>query len=329
MICVVAQQVSALYDVVVTGVFGKPIRDLRNAQFLIDWYTYLTKYGLGEEGVFRKSGDHGTIIDLKQRYNRGMRIHLDAPDEVGTQLDGVHIVADLLKTWFRSLPLKLISAEVVEELTSMDTQTEELRGIFIKQMADPAVTPPIFAAVLRQLFDFLHLVAARSGENKMTASNLAVCFTPSLCYITMDQMESADRILKRLAQCLAFAISEPAEWLPISDAMRAVGSGAVPSVGSVVVDAAAGGDAAGSANSNVVTAAVPTGGDSTTHDNSNGKKDTESGTDAAGAHVREDSDLTKMVKSAKRVRPCRCFCRVALYRCFVSMFLVAIPPLIL
>lgn len=76
-------------------------------------------------------------------------------------------------------------------------------------------TPPVFAAALRQLFDFLSLVAEHAEINKMTASNLAVCFTPTLSYLPLTHMESADRILKKLANCIAQAILAPADWLPL------------------------------------------------------------------------------------------------------------------
>jgi len=280
----------------VVGVFGKPIVNLSDAPFLLDWYNHLTKYGLEVEGIFRVSGQHEAINDLRSRYNRGDRIHLDAADEVGSNSDGVHIVADLLKTWFRSLPIKLISAEVVETLAEHDSG--DLQKTFTQLMMNEEVTPRIDAAVLRQLFEFLSGVAARSDVNKMTASNLAVCFTPTLCYLPMSKMESADRILKKLAQCLASAMTDPAAWLPISqEDMAKVGAGeqrngcASPTAAAV----AAGGGSNGSG-------AVETGG-SSKDGHTAAAAGSERGAPAASAtaHVREDSDLTKLVKSAKQV----------------------------
>lgn len=114
----------------IQGVFGKPIESLESATYLYDWYEYLRRYGLKVEGVFRVSGQHETIADLKARYNAGETIELDSEKEVGSTPSGVHIVADLLKSFFRKLPIKLISSEVVEGVAVIDQSEEEMKTKF-------------------------------------------------------------------------------------------------------------------------------------------------------------------------------------------------------
>lgn len=62
------------------------------------------------EGIFRRSGNHGEIIALKERVNRG--------EDVDLKDVNVHVIAGLLKSFLRDLTEPLLTFELYDEITS-------------------------------------------------------------------------------------------------------------------------------------------------------------------------------------------------------------------
>lgn len=60
------------------------------------------------EGIFRRSGNYTTIVNLKQRINAG--------EEVDFKDIDTHVIAGLLKTFLRDLKEPLLTFELYEEI---------------------------------------------------------------------------------------------------------------------------------------------------------------------------------------------------------------------
>jgi hypothetical protein len=129
---------------------------------------HLTKFHLEEPGLFRVSGGHGEIQNMKR--------HCDYEGKLPV-LEGQnpHAVAGLLKLYFRELPDCLLTCSAYEKLVDAVKEQEE------KKITDVmAHLPDASRATLDFLLDFLMDVQAHSSVNKMACKNLAIVFAPTL-----------------------------------------------------------------------------------------------------------------------------------------------------
>jgi hypothetical protein len=90
-----------------------------------------------------------------------------------------HDVACLLKMFFAELPEPIFPYKCYERLISVCRHEDAglRQQMYLAQLK---LLPELNAVTVRFLFEFLHTVAMRSGENKMTSANLGVCFGPTL-----------------------------------------------------------------------------------------------------------------------------------------------------
>ncbi|RKO84257.1 RhoGAP domain-containing protein [Blyttiomyces helicus] len=139
--------------------------------------------GLDKEGIYRVSGKVTDVTDLKARLEE----NLDNIDLESDHWD-IHVVAALIKMYLRQLPVPVIEfspqerAEFARHIEP--SRTAELRKR-IKAL------PKGHKPVLKRLADHLALVAAHSGQNKMTLQNLALIFTPFMFQAQQDLVEAA------------------------------------------------------------------------------------------------------------------------------------------
>jgi hypothetical protein len=159
--------------------------------------TLLEKRGLDTEGLFRVPGDH----------NRVRAIWALFASELGAAIDNepVNNVAGALKLYIRTCKPPLIPPECIARLLTLQhAESVRVAAVIEAQSGkstprvksdevadDPALPPNISKtlmhgmsahdfAVLARIVALLARVAARSDENKMTLSNLAVVFGPAL-----------------------------------------------------------------------------------------------------------------------------------------------------
>lgn len=103
-----------------------------------------------------------------------------------------HVIAGLLKLYFREIPAPIFPKNCYRDLLladgkltfdlvtfSKDIEEPEQRLFRIKDIVLDQLPPQNFKAV-QMVFALLYKVQERSSVNKMTASNLGICWGPTL-----------------------------------------------------------------------------------------------------------------------------------------------------
>lgn len=136
------------------------------------------------EGIFRRSGHLVKINDIKRRINLGENVNLDNED--------THVIAGLLKSFFRELAEPLLTYELFDEIIKYLEWPKDERPRNVKLMLREKL-PEENYEVFKYLVEFLVKVMERKDFNKMTSSNLAIVFAPNLVWPKQNQM-SLDEI---------------------------------------------------------------------------------------------------------------------------------------
>ena len=137
-------------------------------------------------GLFRISGDSREINDMKVRLDVGepVDLHVAAP----------HSVAGLLKMWLRELPEPLLTfdlyAPIIAAVRSATQQQQPPSALLDALDALLCQLPAAHRHTISALLDFLRSVSDCSAVNFMTASNLAICFSPNVLRPRIETLES-------------------------------------------------------------------------------------------------------------------------------------------
>ena len=151
-------------------------------------------FGLDVEGIYRTSGSAPHIMEMKAMFDNGTNgsnISLETPTNTGldsSQVDfrnpasfhhDIASVTTLLKLFLRDLPDPLLTLASYNDFIAAakiddDIQRRDALHAVINGLPDPNY------ATLRVLTLHLARVAEHSGRNRMTPSNLAICFGPTL-----------------------------------------------------------------------------------------------------------------------------------------------------
>ena len=131
------------------------------------WSTLKQNGGLAEEGIFRLAPDAQTCDALREALNTDA----NALERIGENTDP-HVLANLIKIWFRMLPERLLSGISAEQLASCEGGPEcmELLHTF---------APPIKGLFL-WLLDVMADVAAQRATNRMDERAIAIVVCPNL-----------------------------------------------------------------------------------------------------------------------------------------------------
>ena len=121
---------------------------------------------LREVGLYRLCGSQREIKELKERFNAGEDVDLG-------QVADCNVVTGLFKLWMREMKDKPIT-------------------LAAKTPAEVDALPEMRKALVLLLAKHLARVASRSDVNKMTVSNLAICWTPTL--------EMSEKLLRELIE---------------------------------------------------------------------------------------------------------------------------------
>ena len=179
------------------SVFGAPLEDLSKradavgevplvAHLLIQ--RIMTGSGpsgrllLEAEGVFRLSAEPDDVDTLKRSLDGSTATAMGAVRE---ECDP-HVLATTLKQWLRKLPISLVPDPVYKELVAIGQKAQAEGG-----GAPSAATIAALAALLPKLpqpnlltlhalMEVLEAVAQHESSNRMSATNLALVFAPTL-----------------------------------------------------------------------------------------------------------------------------------------------------
>ncbi|KAJ3178284.1 hypothetical protein HK101_010147 [Irineochytrium annulatum] len=153
---------------------------------------------MNEVGIYRVGGSTTEINKLKAQFNTGMDVDLFQRDaETGTETDS-NAVCSVIKAFLRELPEPILTSRLAQEFQALFPGGEDPSGSVSFPPTAAAEPPPISSRVLSELkvlctrlprcnictlrFFMAHLdrIQRRSSANKMSISNLAVIFTPTL-----------------------------------------------------------------------------------------------------------------------------------------------------
>jgi len=148
------------------------------------------------EGIYRKSGGSGQSKAITQLFERGDYANFDLCDS--DRFNDICSVASVLKTYFRSLPVPLLTFDLHDHFMSAvqirepATKNKSLLDLVNKLPAEHYYT-------LRRLMLHLHRVHERCEKNLMTARNLGVVFGPTLMRSRDPGAEFSDMAGKALS----------------------------------------------------------------------------------------------------------------------------------
>lgn len=169
---------------------------------------------LKTEGLFRIPPHSQLLSILKEAYDRGQKfvVWKEGPfawaqpgmdpsilREVPQQdTYNTHLAAGLIKLWYRELKTPVFGERCYEEMklrfpVDKEPTVNELADVFSPASTRSLLSPSARSVVTLHLLPLLDLVASHQAENKMSPSNLAICFAPALV-CGSDQMADAKMI---------------------------------------------------------------------------------------------------------------------------------------
>ncbi|XP_059831447.1 rho GTPase-activating protein 1 [Hypanus sabinus] len=134
---------------------------------------YIKQHGLNKEGIFRRSANISLVREVLDKYNNGIPVDF-------TTYGDVHLAAVILKTFLRELPEPLLTYDLYDQVVSFGKVPVTNQAETMKMMIQ--TLPEVNCVVLQYLLGLLRLVADHSEQNKMTPSNLALVFGPTLMW---------------------------------------------------------------------------------------------------------------------------------------------------
>ncbi|KAI9029886.1 Rho GTPase activation protein [Phycomyces nitens] len=147
---------------------------------------YVDSHGVMEVGIYRISGSMSTVNGLRTLFEDGSDVDLEV-----TQPDP-HAVGALLKMYLRELPEPIVPTELAQEYSQVIAEairtqedaakdTLSLTPALLKTMQTMTATLPRDSFhLLRLLCAHLRRISAQAATNRMTTSNLALIFIPTL-----------------------------------------------------------------------------------------------------------------------------------------------------
>ncbi|KAI5722104.1 hypothetical protein M8J76_003778 [Diaphorina citri] len=193
-------------------VFGVPLSQLSSSDgkvpSLVDrLITTIELRGIYTEGIYRKSGIHSKIQELKTKIDEGKLPELEL------EVYSVHILANLLKLFLREMPEPLLTFEYYEEfLRAADLTEDRVSTLFSILKTLPK---PNFDLMERLIFH-LARVAYHEEANRMTPNSLAIVFAP--CILRQRHFPAQDALsdISRQTLCIELIISEQLKKLAVT-----------------------------------------------------------------------------------------------------------------
>jgi hypothetical protein len=178
-------------------VFGVSLQDLMKNQeqscstlkipvFIHQTLNLLLENGaINEKGLFRISANHGVVTQTKLLVDSGIPLTYSP---TGCDL---HVLASLIKCFFRDLPSSLfpydISIQLLKLQKNASDQQSDMNVEDLKRLLNGL--PSHNWHLANAIFRFFSQIAANSKVNCMTASNLAITSAPNLIDHTITSYE--------------------------------------------------------------------------------------------------------------------------------------------
>lgn len=153
---------------------------------------HIIAHGLDTVGIFRMSGAKRDVDRLRKEFDTNPRATLLPTEDI-------HAVAVVLKQWLRELPDAVIPQDFHDKcLTFIRTLPREAQNAAIRQAL--AALPPTSQYLLQHVVSFIALIASHQEQNKMSLSNLAIVFVPTLGLqpLGLEDQDHAFRLFERL-----------------------------------------------------------------------------------------------------------------------------------
>ncbi|XP_065053861.1 N-chimaerin-like [Rhopilema esculentum] len=131
--------------------------------------------GLTQEGIYRISGFADDVENLKNTIDKDGSV----PDLSEKSFSDIHVISGVLKLYFRSLPIPLITFEtygIFISASKITDNVERIRAFHSALMKLPAA----HYETLKFLMRHLQGVTRCQAINRMTSHNLGVVFGPTL-----------------------------------------------------------------------------------------------------------------------------------------------------
>lgn len=139
--------------------------------------TNIREEALRVEGIFRIPGSNMDLQQLKKQYNQGK---IATRDQLQDRCDDIHTQASLLKLYIRELPDPLFTFALYEEFVRSHSQTVDKYSRVGSLKSLLTKLPPAHFNLLRFLAGLLKEISQHSHYNKMTSTNLAIIFGPTV-----------------------------------------------------------------------------------------------------------------------------------------------------
>ncbi|XP_076288850.1 unconventional myosin-IXa isoform X3 [Lasioglossum baleicum] len=135
--------------------------------------TTIEMHGLYTEGIYRKSGVSSKVKELKQKMDEG---DLEKVDFENYQ---VHVLAAVLKSFFRDMPEPLLTFEYYDDFLHAANLTDPRDRISTLFAILKKLPKPNFD-LMERLIVHLARVALHEVDNRMSSSALAIVFAPCI-----------------------------------------------------------------------------------------------------------------------------------------------------
>mmetsp|Transcript_8011 Transcript_8011/g.12177 ORF Transcript_8011/g.12177 Transcript_8011/m.12177 type:complete len:937 (-) Transcript_8011:40-2850(-) len=142
----------------------------------------LEKHSLKTEGLFRISPNKEDLNYLYKKFDSGYG------DMVDFSKVDINTLAELLKLYFRQLPEPLLTFALYDAIIELDESDD------VQKVLDQL--PATNRKLLEYLMAFLIRVCHYSEHNKMSASNVAIVFGPTLVRERVETLETSMRMPK-------------------------------------------------------------------------------------------------------------------------------------
>lgn len=164
--------------------------------------TTIEMHGLYTEGIYRKSGVSSKVKELKTKMDEG---DLERVDFENYQ---VHVLAAVLKSFFRDMPEPLLTFEYYDDFLHAASLTEPQDRISTLFAILKKLPKPNFD-LMERLIVHLARVALHELDNRMSPSALAIVFAP--CILRTNRTLPAQDSLQdvgRQTKCVETIVQE-------------------------------------------------------------------------------------------------------------------------
>jgi len=150
---------------------------------------------LDYEGIYRKTGGSGQSKAITQLFERGDYMTFDLRD--ANRFNDICSVTSVLKNYFRSLPVPLLTYHLHDQLISaVHIRDAAIKHTSLSELVNKL--PKEHYYTLRVLMLHLNHVRERCEKNLMNARNLGVVFGPTLMWSPAPGAEFSDMAGKAL-----------------------------------------------------------------------------------------------------------------------------------